>query len=250
MSSSGYTCIRTVFCFVNVLFWITGCVLLAVGIWLRISYEGFATLLPQYALLSADVAAIVIGLVTFILSFFACCGSWVQSRCMLITYFSLVVFMFVAEFIFGSLAFVYRDSIKHTFVEKLQDGLSHNYNISEPSNNLVGIWDEIQSTFRCCGVENYEDWHMIDAWPDQLWVPDTCCLPANYGVGCGQQRSDSIYKSGCYKKIYEWFKERLLVIGLVGLTVAFVQLFGLISSMLLFCTVKHRRRSRTYKSYQ
>lgn len=250
MSSSGYTCIRTVFCFVNVLFWITGCALLGIGIWLRVSYEGFATLLPQSALLSADALAIVIGTITIILSFFACCGSWIQNRCMLITYFSLVVIMFVAEFLLGSLAFVYRDNIKHTFTECLQDGLTHHYNMTQSPNNLVDVWDEIQSTFKCCGVVNYMDWHMIDAWPDKRWVPDTCCLPADYGVDCGQRVGDSIYKTGCYEVIYKWFRERLLVVGLVGLTVAFVQLFGLISSMLLFCTMKHRRRSRTYKSYQ
>ncbi|ENN74377.1 tetraspanin-9 [Dendroctonus ponderosae] len=250
MSSSGYTCIRTVFCCVNVLFWLTGCALLGIGVWLRVSYEGYATLLPQYALLSADIVAIIIGALTIVLSFFACCGSWLQSRCLLITYFILVVLMFIAEFVLGSLAFVYRDTIKHTFTEKLQDGLSHHYNMSQSPNNLLQVWDDVQITFKCCGVVNYMDWHMIDAWPEHRWVPDTCCLPADYGIGCGRKGSDILYKSGCYELIYKWFKERLMVVGLVGLIVAFVQLFGLISSMLLFCTVKHRRRSRTYKSYQ
>lgn len=67
------------------------------------------------------------------------------------------------------------------------------------------------------------DWHMIDAWSDKRWVPDTCCLPGDYSMGCGQKGSDFIYKTGCYEIIYKWFKERLLVVGLVGLTVAFVQ---------------------------
>ncbi|XP_076274267.1 tetraspanin 5D [Rhynchophorus ferrugineus] len=250
MSSSGYTCIRTVFFFVNILFWFTGCALLGIGIWLRVSYEGYATLLPQYALLSADALAIVVGTVTIILSFFACCGSWLQSRCMLITYFTLVVLMFLAQFLLGSLAFVYRDNIKHSFTEKLQDGITNHYNMSNSPNNLKDVWDNIQLTFKCCGVVNYMDWHMIDAWPEHRWVPDSCCLPAEYREKCGQTANDSIYKTGCYEIMYKWFKERLLVIGLLGLTVAFVQLFGLISSMLLFCTVKHRRRSRTYKSYQ
>lgn len=77
--------------------------------------------------------------------------------------------------------------------------------------------------FKCCGVANYMDWHMIDAWPDKRWVPDTCCFPAELGPECGHKGSDVIYKTGCYEVIYKWFKERLLVIGLVGLTVAFVQ---------------------------
>lgn len=67
------------------------------------------------------------------------------------------------------------------------------------------------------------DWHMIDAWPDKRWVPDTCCFPAEFSTECGRKGSEVIYKTGCYEIIYKWFKERLLVIGLVGLTVAFVQ---------------------------
>ncbi|KAJ8959281.1 hypothetical protein NQ317_019584, partial [Molorchus minor] len=102
------------------------CGLLGVGLWLRFAYEGYASLLPQYALLSADSLSSLLK-VTFVFSFFACCGSWFQNRCMLIT-------------------------------------------------------------FGCCGVENYEDWYMIDAWSDEKWVPDSCCLPASYDIGCGKLR--------------------------------------------------------------
>lgn len=70
-----------------------------------------------------------------------------------------------------------------------------------------------------------------------------------------------------------WFVQRLHIVGTVVLVIGFLQvgmanlflgklrsyahfplfiirqLFGLISSMLLFCTVKHKRSSKTYKSY-
>lgn len=250
MSISGYTCIRLVFCWVNVLFWVSGCGLLGVGIWLRIAYEGYASLMPKYALLSADSLAIAFGTITFIFSFFACCGSWFQNRCMLVTYFTLVVLIFVVEFLLGSLAFVYRESLKHSLREELRDGIAHHYNMtSQGPNSLVQIWDNIQTKFGCCGVVNYEDWYMIDAWSDEKWVPDSCCLPANYDIGCGKIRDTGIYLHGCYSQIHSWFLQRLHVIGVVGLMIAFIQLYGLISSMLLFCTVKHKRTSRTYKSY-
>ncbi|CAH1112825.1 unnamed protein product [Psylliodes chrysocephalus] len=250
MSISGYTCIRIVFCWINVLFWITGCGLLGVGLWLRIAYEGYASLLPQYALLSADSLAIAFGTITFIFSFFACCGSWFQNRCMLITYFCLVVFIFLLEFVFGSVAFVFRESLKHTLSEELQNGLLHHYNMtSQGPNSLVHIWDNIQTKFGCCGVKSYEDWYMIDAWPDEKWVPDSCCLPANFDANCGKIRDGAIYTQGCYAQINNFFIRRLDIIGFVGILIAFFQLYGLISSMILFCTVKHKRASRTYKSY-
>ncbi|XP_063922888.1 tetraspanin-9-like isoform X2 [Zophobas morio] len=252
MTRSGYTCVRHLFCWLNVLLWITGCGVLGVGIWLRIAYEGYASLLPQYALLSADSLAIVVGTITFILAFLACCGSWFQSRCMLVTYFSLVVFMFIAEFLVGSLAFVFRVSLGHTFRQELQNGLWHHYNVTARGpNSLVTIWDNLQSEFKCCGVNNYEDWFLIDAWPNKNWVPDTCCIPSKLEEDCGQSgNADIFYSTGCYHQIHMWFVQRLHIVGVVGLVVAFIQLFGLISSMLLFCTVRHKRTSRTYKSYQ
>lgn len=60
-------------------------------------------------------------------------------------YFVLVVFIFVAEFLVGALAFIYRESLKHTLREELRDGLLHHYNMtSRGPNSLVQIWDNIQ----------------------------------------------------------------------------------------------------------
>lgn len=72
-------------------FQISGCGLLGVGLWLRIAYECYASLLPQYALMSADSLAIAVGTIAFTLSFCACCGSWFQNRCLLITVSSNII---------------------------------------------------------------------------------------------------------------------------------------------------------------
>ena len=64
---------------------IIGCAILAAGIWLRVSFGDYATFLEQYKILSIDIACLVIGALTFVLSFFACCGAWFKSRCLLMT---------------------------------------------------------------------------------------------------------------------------------------------------------------------
>lgn len=250
MGRSGYTCVRHVFCSLNVLMWLCGCGILGVGIWLRLSYAGYAQLLPKYSMISADSICIAVGVIIFIVAFFGCCGSWFQSRCMLITYFSLVIFMFVVEFLFATLAFVFRENLESTLREELTEGIRLHYNTTE-SNSLQNIWNHIHKEFHCCGVTNYEDWYLIDAWPGKRNVPTSCCLPefAN-NTGCGYEgNQDMWYPTGCAEQVQMWFVERLHIVGIVGLVVAFIQLFGLISSMLLFCTVRHKRTSHTYKSY-
>lgn len=109
MGKTGYTCIRRTFCSLNVLVWviifletiffkiywshfnknkymtqICGSCFLGLGLWLKLSYEGYASLLPENAGLSADCILITFGVLSLIISFFGCCGSWFQSRCLLI----------------------------------------------------------------------------------------------------------------------------------------------------------------------
>lgn len=116
MGKSGYTCIRRTFCWLNILLWVSfllivvlqlfliicfscnfinmmnddfsfqicGSLFLALGIWLKLSYQGYATLLPNHIFLSADTIFIIIGVLSFVVTFFGCCGSWFESRCCLI----------------------------------------------------------------------------------------------------------------------------------------------------------------------
>ncbi|KAK3876595.1 hypothetical protein Pcinc_018633 [Petrolisthes cinctipes] len=224
--------------------------MLGVGLWLRLSYGGYASLLHQYSIISADSLCLAAGVITFILAFCGCCGSWFQSRCMLITYFSLVVVVFTLQLVAGTLAFAFRGEVSQALITELTAGIRRSYN--ESDNNAVAItWDHLQAQFQCCGVEGPSDWYKIAAWPQQEWVPQACCLP-KYADNpeCGHSSEpDQWYSSGCYRSVKMWFIEKLHVVGIIGLIFAFVQLFGMVSSILLFCTLGYKRRSHTYKSY-
>jgi hypothetical protein len=57
-------------------------------------------------------------------------------------YFSLVIFMFVVEFLFATLAFVFRENLGSTLQEELTEGIRLHYNTTE-SNSLQNIWNHI-----------------------------------------------------------------------------------------------------------
>uniref|UniRef100_A0A2M4AMR9 Tetraspanin n=1 Tax=Anopheles triannulatus TaxID=58253 RepID=A0A2M4AMR9_9DIPT len=266
MGSTGYTCIRRTFCSFNILIWLCGSGFLAIGVWLHFAYPGYATLLPDHAVLSADCVFITVGVLSFVIAFFGCCGSWFQSRCFLVIYFTLVVLLFLSEFLLGSMAFVFRGSIGRMLANELKYGIEKHYNVSDRGGfftpSVASIWDKLQVDLQCCGVSSYEDWHDISAWPGERWVPRSCCRP-QYGsvflegsgdelpsVDCRKAGDPSLlWDKSCGQILQMWFVQRLHVVGTVGLVIGFLQLFGLISSMLLFCTVKHKRSSKTYKSY-
>uniref|UniRef100_A0A6B2EJA5 Tetraspanin n=1 Tax=Phlebotomus kandelakii TaxID=1109342 RepID=A0A6B2EJA5_9DIPT len=267
MGRTGYTCIRRTFCWLNLIVWLCGSVFLAAGIWLKLCYQGYATLLPDHTALSADCLFITVGVLSVVVSFFGCCGAWFQSRCLLITYFSLVVILFLSEFLVGSLAFVFRGGLTKTIVNELKTGIEKHYNATDRGGfaapSVAAIWDNLQSDLHCCGVTSYEDWYAISSWPEERWVPQSCCRSRynetewyegsgidNRYTNCARSKDPSLWwDKGCAQTLQMWFIQRLHVVGTVGLVIAFLQLFGLISSMLLFCTVKHKQSSQTYKSY-
>jgi hypothetical protein len=57
-------------------------------------------------------------------------------------YFSLVIFMFVVEFLFATLAFVFRENLGSSLQVELTEGIRLHYNTTE-SNSLQNIWNHI-----------------------------------------------------------------------------------------------------------
>lgn len=141
---------------------LTGFGVLFVALWLRFVFEGYISLLPQYALLSADSILLITGGVTLVLAFLGCCGSWFQNRCLLLTvstlfyninillkkilqYFSCIILLFEIEIFLAAIAFVFRQFLGETLINELKNGIKHHYNISAlGSNGLVDIWDQVQ----------------------------------------------------------------------------------------------------------
>lgn len=64
---------------------------------------------------------------------------------------------------------------------------------------------------------------MIDTWPDEKWVPDSCCIPSQLKENCGKIWDIQVHSQGCYSQIHNFFVRRLDIIGSFGITIAFIQ---------------------------
>lgn len=251
MGKTGYTCVRHTLCCYNLLFWILGCGMTGVGIWLHLAYGGYSTVLPTHRVLSADGLCLTAGVVTFVLAFLGCCGAWFQSKCLLCTYFVLLIVIFLLEFTAGTLGFVYRKDIGRSLMHEMTTGIKQKYT-PDDANGLAEVWDHIHSKFQCCGVQSYRDWHRIAAWPKKDWVPHSCCLDEfSNNASCGQAGNpDLLHQGGCYQKLHMWIMKRLYIVGIICMSFAFVQLFGLISAMVLLCTASEKRKKKRARHVQ
>ncbi|KAG8187379.1 hypothetical protein JTE90_016925 [Oedothorax gibbosus] len=240
---SSLSCVRTSLCCVNLIFWVLGCGILGIGVWMHLAFEGYSSLVTSRQILSADSLVIAAGVLTFLLGFLGCCGSWFQNKCLLRMYFIMVIAVLLLEFSAGTLGFIYRKHVGAVLQEELIIGIKRRYTVNN-ENGLRETWDHIQEQFKCCGVKNYRDWYHISAWPDKPWVPQSCCLQNFSNVSsCGESMNEThFYSSGCYPRIHVWLTERLYIVGIISLVFAFIQLFGIIAALIIVCSMGVKRR--------
>ncbi|XP_046498716.1 tetraspanin-4 isoform X2 [Equus quagga] len=193
-----------------------GCGILGVGIWLAATQGNFATLSASFPSLSAANLLIVTGTFVMAIGFMGCIGAIKENKCLLLTFFVMLLLVFLLEATIAILFFAYTDKIDRYAQQDLKKGL-HLYDT--PGNvGLTNAWSIIQTDFRCCGVSNYTDWFEVY---NATRVPDSCCL--EFSESCGLHAPGTWWKAPCYETVKIWLQENLLAVGVFGLCTALVQ---------------------------
>lgn len=191
------------------------------------------------------------------IGFCGCCGSWFQSKCLLISYLTVIIAIMILEITAGTLGYFFRHTIKETLRQELLDGVKYKYSLND-TNGIASTWNQVQNTFNCCGVDHYQDWHHISAWPEKEWVPESCCISPNISEVatdsteinnstapiCGRDPDHDTerYKShGCFPKIRHWILEHLHIVGITCIVFAFIQFFSIVGALLVVCTMDYKR---------
>ncbi|XP_077177535.1 tetraspanin-4 isoform X2 [Paroedura picta] len=230
MAHNCLQCIKYLMFVFNLLFWLGGCGILGVGIWLAVTQGNFATLSSSFPSLSAANLLIVTGTFVMIIGFVGCIGAIKENKCLLLSFFIMLLIIFVLEFTVVILFFVYTDKIDKYAQRDLKKGL-HLYG-TDGNIGLTNAWSIIQTDFRCCGVSNYTDWFEVY---NTTRVPDSCCL--EFSENCGLHSPGTWWKAPCYETVKMWLQENLLAVGIFGLCTALVQILGLTFAMTMYCQV-------------
>ncbi|KAM9220219.1 tetraspanin-4 isoform 4-T8 [Dugong dugon] len=164
------------------------------------------------------------------IGFVGCIGAIKEHKCLLLTFFVMLLFVFLLEATIAILFFVYTDKIDRYAQRDLKKGL-HLYG-TQGNVGLTNAWSIIQTDFRCCGVSNYTDWFEVY---NATRVPDSCCL--EFSESCGLHTPSTWWKAPCYETVKVWLQENLLAVGVFGLCTALVQILGLTFAMTMYCQV-------------
>merc|ERR1711874_875019 len=122
-----------------------------------------------------------------------------------------------------------------SLLTSLNKSVSEEYGVSSNNDTRDAI-DDLQSTFRCCGADSFEDWRHSQWWRSELKlsnkVPDSCCKTVS-GL-CGvRDHPSNIYYPGCAHKLSRLVGDHLLLIGSIALVICLVESAGVILSVKL-----------------
>ncbi|KAG8450865.1 hypothetical protein GDO86_003218 [Hymenochirus boettgeri] len=99
------------FCF-NFLFWVIGCSIIAIGIYLVIN-NIYGDLLSSNPSITVGNALIAIGIIIMVFGFLGCMGAIKENKCLLLTFFILLLLILLTEVILAVILFVYEKQGLH-----------------------------------------------------------------------------------------------------------------------------------------
>uniref|UniRef100_A0A3B3UP03 Tetraspanin n=1 Tax=Poecilia latipinna TaxID=48699 RepID=A0A3B3UP03_9TELE len=204
---------------------LAGLVILGVGIWVTVDSDSLLNLVEKVVDLPDEVfklnyvgyMLIGVGAVLLIIGFLGCCGAINENRCMLLTFFSLVLIIFIVEVAGGIVLFVFTDEVDQIFNNLENDVITDiqaNYG-KDPG--MTELWNITMEQSRCCGYKNYTDFY---GSPFNIGgeYPPPCCHsstgPSSYS------NTKEIYLSGCFVKLVELLEENSIIIAGVAIGIA------------------------------
>lgn len=221
-------CLKYTFGFVNLVILICGGVLLGVGITALVGdHSQLNNLLDTNLYTGVAIVITVAGGLIVLISFLGCCGAFQESKCLLGTFFCLVLILFVvvgagaiAGFVLGG------EGLVNNIGEEMRKTIGK-YNSDDA---VRKSWDFLQSNFQCCGVDGRSDWGPVIGLGQ---VPSSCCKKDSSDNVLSCNAVTGSYPDGCVQSMKEFVSSNSTLFG--GITIG-VAVF-LLLSMIFSCAI-------------
>ncbi|XP_056128038.1 tetraspanin 34a [Rhinichthys klamathensis goyatoka] len=226
----------------NGIIFLAGAAILAVGIWVavdRVSLLGFLDHIedaPAELAQLANIGYLLIGVGAFLtlMGFLGCCGAMKESKCMLLSFFIIVLIIFLVEVAAGVVLIVFEPLFEKFLDEigqKVATSIEDNYGKDD---GFTSVWNSTMNELKCCGYNNYTDFTDSPFVSTTSSYPDTCCTNSPI---CNENAAEREPVVGCLKALEQFFKDNAVLLAGVALGIAALEIAAMVVSMILYKNV-------------
>ncbi|KAI9091012.1 Tetraspanin family-domain-containing protein [Phlyctochytrium arcticum] len=214
MALSGFMVVKNLLLLINFLSMLAGIILIGGGAYLTSTTGGSNSLLNLGS--TVAIAAIIIGIIVTIVSFFGCFGAANEKGMLLKTYFALLIILVVLEISVGIAAYAKRNTVEQALGEAWE---------SAHKNNATMPILQLEITFGCCGFRNVTNYPVPSS-------PNECAtvLQLTEPIGCADAVRDSL-------------QGKFSTIGAAGLVIGVIESVGLVFSAIMFRRIAAREQA-------
>ncbi|XP_052737512.1 tetraspanin-14 isoform X2 [Bicyclus anynana] len=203
-------------------------------------------------LFTPSLLCILLGMFLLIVTMFGFFGSLKQSTCLVNLYALILAIMLILKLVVIILAFTLDSSTIHGMMYIPAWDYA-----ADPEIEME--MDRLQISLNCCGSDSVFDYidvpftsnHSttivstnIVGPPMDVVVPESCCVSPG-GEFCHRHR-----ERGCRTALVNLFSQNATVIGVMGVSVMFIQLLGIIFSLLLARCIRKVKSERGLMSWR
>jgi len=225
---------------------VAGAAILGVGVWVKVDSGSLLGILDHLEddssglsqLINISYLLIAVGAVLLVIGFLGCCGAIRESRCMLLTFFSIVLIIFLVEVAGAVVLLVFQglaDQLFKSLEKEVVKSIKKEYGESEA---LTSLWDATMEEFKCCGYMNYTDFDDSPYYTNHggKFYPPTCCntTTTTDEDTCSADSAHLSMVNGCLDKLMDLIVENAVIIAAVALGIAAIEIAAMVVSMVLY----------------
>ncbi|XP_070601906.1 tetraspanin-1 [Erythrolamprus reginae] len=242
---SCFSFLKVMMILFNLAIFLGGATLLGIGIWVSVDSKSFLSI---FGAISASVLQFVyvgylliaLGAVLFLLGFLGCCGAQKESKCLLITFFSLILIIFIIEIAGAVVALVYTSLARNLLQSTVAKLLKDDYGKRNP---VTEAWNVTMTELKCCGLSNYTDFNDSYFYKETKSYPGQCCNSNATSVNsntCSEDLAGMSNVKGCFEQILTEIRKNAAVVGGVAAGIGALEIGAMAVSMYLYCKMDEK----------